>query len=328
MPHVPLLLAACFLIASPARGDEAEELAKYDQLIKPSQRRHWAFQPVKAPAIPPVQNSAWVREPIDAFILARLEARGWKPAPAAEPGALLRRVYLDLTGLPPTLKEQVAFRHDPSPTAFNRVIEDLLARPAYGERWGRHWLDVARYAESNGYERDGLKPGVWRYRDYVVGAFNNDKPFDRFILEQLAGDELPDATEDTVIATGFLRLGPWDDEPADPAADRFDQLDDIASTTAQAFLGMTTGYGSCHDHKFEPLTLHDYYRLIAVFNLLHRTQQWADGTRLAGRVGGSTRIAAMVRAAIGKFAAGSVAIRPPDCSAARASMSRPERSPP
>src|SRR5262249_16478055 len=134
-------------------------------------------------------------------------------------------------GLPPTPAEQDAFLADTSPAAFGRLVDELLARPQYGERWGRHWLDLVRYADSNGYQRDALKPRVWRYRDYVIRAFNDDKPYDRFVLEQLAGDELPDATPESVIATGMLRLGPWDDEPADPAADRFDQIDDIVSTT-------------------------------------------------------------------------------------------------
>src|SRR5260370_1168370 len=139
------------------------------------------------------------------------------------------------------------------------VLRAWIAAAAYGERWGRHWLDLVRYAESNGYERDGTKPQAWRYRDYVIQAFNQDKPFDRFILEQLAGDELPDASADTFIATGYYRLGPWDDEPADSKEDRFDQLDDMVSTTSQTFLGLTLGCARCHNHKFEPLTARDYY---------------------------------------------------------------------
>jgi mono/diheme cytochrome c family protein len=228
-----------------------------------SPRDHWAFQPVTRLAIPAVNNRSWPRNPIDNFILARLEARGWQPSPPASEAALLRRLHLDLTGLPPSLDEQWR------PT----TIEQLLARPAYGERWARHWLDVVRYADSNGYERDAEKPFVWRYRDYVIQALNNDKPFNRFILEQIAGDRLPDATAETTIATGFLRLGHWDDEPADPAADRYDQLDDIVSTTGQAFLGLTIGCARCHDHKFEPLSTRDYYSMVAVFNSLERPQK-------------------------------------------------------
>jgi hypothetical protein len=150
------------------------------------------------------------------------------------------------------------------------VVRDLLARPAYGERWARHWLDLVRYAETNGYERDATKPSVWRYRDYVIRAFNDDKPFDRFILEQLAGDELPDSSADTLVATGYYRLGPWDDEPANPQEDRFDQLDDLVHTTSQVFLGLTLACARCHNHKFEPLTMHDYYRMVAIFAPLER----------------------------------------------------------
>jgi hypothetical protein len=238
----------------------------------PSDRRstHWSFQPIANPPVPPIK-SPWIINPIDAFILQKLQSRNWKPAPPATPRALLRRVYLDLTGLPPTLAEQEAFLKDP--TQFPRLVDDLLARPTYGERWGRHWLDLVRYAESNGYERDGVKPHAWRYRDYVIQAFNQDKPFDRFILEQLAGDELPDASAETFVATGYYRLGPWDDEPADPKEDRFDQLDDMVSTTSQTFLGMTLGCARCHNHKFEPLTARDYYSMVAIFNGLERPRK-------------------------------------------------------
>ncbi|MEQ2010396.1 MAG: DUF1549 domain-containing protein, partial [Limisphaerales bacterium] len=234
--------------------------------------KHWAFVSPLRPAVPAVRNQAWPRNPIDHFILAKLEERGWQPPPAAEKRVLLRRVFLDLTGLPPTLAEQDKFLADNSLDAFARLVDDLLARPAYGERWGRHWLDLARYAESNGYERDAAKPSVWRYRDYVIAAFNADKPYDRFIREQIAGDELPDANAETLIATGFHRLGPWDDEPADSLQDRADQVDDMIRTTSQAFLGVTLGCARCHDHKFDPLTARDYYSLAAVFAPLKRTQ--------------------------------------------------------
>jgi hypothetical protein len=226
-------------------------------------------------------------------VLARLETEGWKPNPAAEPRALLRRVHLDLAGLPPTLAEQEAYAADPGAAALDRVIDDLVARPGYGERWGRHWLDLVRYADTNGYERDAARPFVWRYRDYVIRAFNDDKPFDRFVLEQLAGDELPDADADTLIATGYYRLGPWDDEPADPQEDRFDQLDDLVSTTSLAFLGLTLGCARCHDHKFEALTMHDYYRLVAVFNGLNRPQ--AGRTELVLPSGSRERVAVQRR---------------------------------
>ena len=244
-----------------------------EELIPVSPGEHWAFQPVERPEIPDVSNARWTRNPIDRFVLAKLELQSWTPASVASPGALIRRVYLDLLGFPPSLAEQEAFAAAPSPEALDRIIDDLLARPAYGERWARHWLDLVRYAETNGYERDAIKPMVWRYRDYVIRALNADKPYDRFLLEQLAGDELPDASSESVIATGFYRLGHWDDEPADPKTDRFDQLDDIINTTSQSLLGLTLACARCHDHKFEPLSTKDYYRLLAVFDPLTRPRR-------------------------------------------------------
>src|SRR5262245_55877525 len=264
-------LGAAWFVVS-ARADDPPNAADYDNLISPSQREHWAFQPVGTFSVPTVRDASSMRNPIDAFILSPLEKKGWKPNPPAKPQALMRRMYLDLVGLPPTLAEQSTFMTDPSPAAFDGLVDELLARPAYGERWGRHWLDLVRYAESNGYERDGAKPSVWHYRDYVIRSFNADKPYDRFLLEQLAGDELPDASTETVTAMGYYRLGPWDDEPADPVEDRFDQLDDIVSTTSQVVLGLPLGCARCHNHKFEPLTTLDYYRMTAIFNPLKRFQ--------------------------------------------------------
>ncbi len=232
-----------------------------DEAIPVKPAEHWAFQPVKRPPIP----SSRYAHPLDAFLIGDRES-----PPQATAAALLRRVHLDLIGLPPTLAEQEAFAAD---DRLETVIDALLARPEYGERWARHWLDVARYADSNGYERDAEKPFVWRYRDYVIEALNYDKPFNRFIVEQIAGDELPEANVESHIATGFLRLGHWDDEPADPPTDRYDQLDDVVSTTAQAFLGLTIGCARCHDHKFEPLSTRDYYSLVAVFHPLQRPQK-------------------------------------------------------
>ncbi|MBL9144294.1 MAG: PSD1 domain-containing protein [Verrucomicrobiaceae bacterium] len=236
--------------------------------VPKSPAEHWSFQPVKRPAIPKSAHT----HPIDAFVFGLADA-----PPATTPRALLRRLHLDLTGLPPTIAEQE------SALPIDTIIDNLLTRPEYGERWARHWLDVVRYADSNGYERDAEKPFVWRYRDYVINALNNDKPFDRFVIEQIAGDELPDKSLESHIATGFLRLGHWDDEPADPPTDRFDQLDDIVSTTGQAFLGLTIGCARCHDHKFEPLSQRDYYSLVAVFNPLERPRQ--GRTELTVKIG-------------------------------------------
>jgi hypothetical protein len=262
---------------------DAAELAAYDALIKQSDRDHWAFRPLRRPEVPQVNDVGWVRNPIDNFVLAGLEARGWRPSARAASRALLRRVYLDLVGIPPTPEEQAAFVQqadhavESGEDPLNRVVSDLLSRSAYGERWARHWLDLVRYADSNGYEVDGEKAYVWRYRDWVIQSLNQDKPFNRFIVEQLAGDELPDASAETLIATGYYRLGPWDQEPADAQQDRFDQLDDIVSTTSEVFMGLSLGCARCHNHKFDPLTMLDYYRLVAIFNGLQRPEKGSTG---------------------------------------------------
>jgi hypothetical protein len=227
-----------------------------DEVVPRAPAEHWSFQRVKRPQVPRSKYS----HPVDAFLFGEMAA-----PELAKPSVLLRRAHLDLTGLPPTVDEQRRFaKNNDLPV----LVDDLLSRPEHGERWARHWLDVVRYADSNGYERDAEKPFVWRYRDYVIEALNKDKPFDRFILEQIAGDELSDATVETHIATGFLRVGTWDDQPGDPKAYRYDQLDDIVSTTSLSFLGLTIGCARCHDHKLEPLTSRDYYSLVAVFNPL------------------------------------------------------------
>jgi len=232
--------------------------------------KHRAFQPVQRPDLPAVSDPAWSRNPIDRFVLAKMEAEGVKPVGAADRRTLIRRLYLDLIGLPPTPGEVRTFLDDQSPDAVAKVVDDLLARPQYGERWARHWLDVVRYAETNGYERDGDKPHAWRYRDYVIDALNQDKPYNRFLVEQLAGDEVEGTDASAQIATTFLRLGTWDDEPAEPMVDRYDQLDDVLGTAATAFLGITLRCARCHDHKFEPFSQVDYYRMLAVFEPLKR----------------------------------------------------------
>ena len=200
-----------------------------------------------------MQASDWVNNPIDAFILAKLETHGLTPATPASKLTLIRRVYYDLTGLPPSPEAVEAFLNDIAPDAYEKLIDKLLKSPRYGEKWGRHWLDLVRYAETNGYEGDSDKPFVWRYRDYVINAFNKNKPYDQFIKEQLAGDELNAVTTETVIATGYHKLGVWDDGPADRKLARYDYLDDIVSTTGQVMLGMTIGCARCHDHKIDPI---------------------------------------------------------------------------
>jgi hypothetical protein len=226
---------------------------------------HWAWKPPVRSAVPVVKDAAWVRNPIDAFILAKLEAAGLKPSAPATREQLIRRVTFDLIGLPPTPAEIDAFVNDRTPNAWEKVVDRLLASPHYGERWGRHWLDLARFAESNGYEFDEPRPNAWRYRDYVINAFNADKPYDRFIKEQLAGDELFPTDPQALIATGFNLLGPDMTDAANQAQRRQNTLDDMTDTAALAFLGLTVGCARCHNHKFEPITAKDYFRMQAFF---------------------------------------------------------------
>jgi hypothetical protein len=232
-------------------------------------RNHWAWKPPVRPALPTVKNAGWVRNPIDTFILAKLEAATLTPAASATREHLIRRVTFDLTGLPPTPAEIDAFVKDcdtaTQQAAYERVVDRLLASPHYGERWGRHWLDLARYAESNGYEYDEPRPNAWRYRDYVIASFNADKPYDRFIKEQLAGDELFPDDPQALIATGFNLLGPDMTDAASQAQRRQNTLDDMTDTAGLAFLGITVGCARCHNHKFEPISQSDYFRLQAFF---------------------------------------------------------------
>jgi hypothetical protein len=227
--------------------------------------KHWAFQPIRAPSIPVVKDASWPKSDLDRFVLAKLEAAGLKPAPPADRRTLIRRATFDVIGLPPTPEEIDAFVKDESSDAFAKVVERLLANPGYGERWGRHWLDVARYADSNGFEYDEIRPDAWRYRDYVIAAFNADMPYTRFIREQLAGDELSPDVPSALIATGFNLLGPDMTDSSDQVQRRQNTLNDMTDTAGLAFLGLTIGCARCHDHKFEPLTQVDYYRLQAFF---------------------------------------------------------------
>jgi len=227
--------------------------------------KHWAFEPPRRHAPPAVSRFAWRENPIDAFILTRLEEAGLEPAPPADKRTLIRRAYFNVLGLPPTMEQVEAFLEDDRPDAWERLVDALLASPHYGERWARHWLDLVRFAETNSFERDGLKPNAWKYRDYVIRSLNEDKPYDQFLREQLAGDELEPVTADSIIATGYYRLGTWDDEPADPLQARYDEFDDIISTTSQAMLGLTIGCARCHNHKIDPISQRDYYGLLAFF---------------------------------------------------------------
>jgi hypothetical protein len=228
-------------------------------------RGHWAFVPPRRPEIPRVKEASWIRNPIDAFILVPLERRDLRHAPEASRPTLLRRLSFDLTGLPPTPDELDAFVADQSPLAYERVVDRLLASPHYGERWGQHWLDLARFAETDGFEFDQARPNAWRYRDWVVQTLNDDLPYDAFVRLQLAGDEVQPGDATAFIATGFNRCYPDMVDLNDQGLRRQNALNDITETTALVFLGLTIGCARCHDHKFDPIPQSDFYRLQAFF---------------------------------------------------------------
>ncbi|TXT22928.1 MAG: hypothetical protein FD138_3346, partial [Planctomycetota bacterium] len=223
--------------------------------VPPEAREFWAFQPLKVVAAPAVSAEAtkWVRNPIDNFVVAKLAEKGLSPNPVVDRRALIRRAYFDLIGLPPEPADIESFVNDPDPKAFEKVLDKLLDSPQYGERWGRHWLDVARFAESHGFEQDYDRPFAYWYRDFVIKAFNADMPFDQFVKWQLAGDEF---------------------EPGNPEVERtrYDALDDMTSTTGSAFLGLTIGCARCHDHKFDPIPMADYYRMLSAFTTTVRSE--------------------------------------------------------
>ncbi len=230
-----------------------------------AQRKYWAFQPVTKPRAPAVKNKAWSKNPIDAFIFAKLEEKKIAPALRADKITLIRRATFDLTGLPPRPEDVNAFLADKSSRAFEKVVDRLLASPQYGERWARHWLDLARYAESEGFKSDETRPNVWRYRDYVIQSFNDDKPYNRFVQEQIAGDELWPGNPEALVATGFNRHFPDESNARNLRQRRQEILNDITDTVGGVFLGMTYGCARCHDHKFDPIKQKDYYRLQAFF---------------------------------------------------------------
>ncbi len=226
----------------------------------------WLLHKPAAPVSPEVRDTAWVKNPIDAFVLAKLEAKGMRPAPPASKRALLRRVYFDLVGLPPEPGDIDAFESDTAPDAYEKVVDRLLADPRYGERWARHWLDLARFAESDGFAIDGERPTAWRYRDYVIRAFNADKPYDTFVKEQIAGDELDGGNRaERLVALGFLRMGTWEADANFKTQLRQDVLNELTGTVGQVFLGFTVGCARCHDHKYDPIPQSDFYRLQAFF---------------------------------------------------------------
>ena len=247
----------------------------------------WPFTQLSSPEVPTPEGQI-VTHPIDAFILHQLDKSGLEMNPPAPPRELIRRAYYDLIGLPPSFEDVQQFEQDPTDQHWNDIVQDLLNRPQYGERWASHWLDIVRYAETNGYERDGPKPEAWRYRDYVIQSLNVDKPYDQFLREQLSGDLLyPNSTE-ALIATGFYRLHVYDDEPDDALQADYDALDDILSTIGSAFLGITVNCARCHNHKFDPMSQVEYYELL---DFIHQIEPY--GRPHTG--GGSRPIGAITR---------------------------------
>ncbi|QDT65127.1 PSD1 and planctomycete cytochrome C domain-containing protein [Calycomorphotria hydatis] len=226
---------------------------------------HWAFQPINRPELPVVHDDSWIRTPVDAFVSARHSQLNLKPATTADRRVLVRRLYLDLIGLPPTPEQVESFLEDESPDAFERLVDELLDSPHYGERWGRYWLDLARWAESHGYQHDIPRPLAWLYRDYVINSFNADKPYNQFLREQIAGDELSPYLDENLIATGFLAAARISGNEMDKKLQRNDMLVDIVNNTTSAVLGLTLECAQCHNHKFEPLSQRDYYRFQAFF---------------------------------------------------------------
>jgi Protein of unknown function (DUF1553)/Protein of unknown function (DUF1549)/Planctomycete cytochrome C len=261
-------------IDSGAKWPDNRQLDPYERTTaKRGGRDWWSLQPITRPQVDGANA-------IDELLDRVRNQRGVTKAPQADRRALIRRLYFDLIGLPPTADEIDAFVADTSHNAYEKVVDRLLASQHFGEKWARHWMDVVRYAETNGYERDAVKPDAWRYRDWVISALNSDMPYDQFVIEQLAGDEIEGRSESSVIATGFLRLGTWDDEPNGPAEYQYERLEDLVHVTTTAFLGWTVKCARCHDHKFDPIPQTDYYRVAATFwpgPVAHRQRELLGG---------------------------------------------------
>lgn len=257
-------------IGAPWPGAQVELRAEAGSTFNDEDRQWWAIQPVKK-VPPPANGNGWARSPIDAFIAEKLQTAKLEPAPEADRQVLIRRLTFDLWGLPPTPEQVEQFVNDKSPDAYERLVDRLLSSPRYGERWARHWLDLVRYAESDGYRADDYRPNAWRYRDYVIKAFNDDKPYDRFIHEQIAGDEMFPDNPEALTATGYLRHWIYEYNNRDARGQWEIIVNDITDTTADVFLGLGLQCARCHDHKFDPLLQKDYYRLKAFFsNVLPR----------------------------------------------------------
>lgn len=277
---VPILTAvlATLAAAGPAFATNGPpKSARQSGSLARAKSRHWSFQPVRRPHVPGVVARGRVRTPVDAFLLSRLESQALSFSPPAARGELIRRATFDLLGLPPTPHEVDAFARDASVDAYERLVDRLLADPHYGESWGRMWLDLVRFAETAGYNHDPVRPLAWKYRDYVVRAFNLDRPYDRFVREQLAGDELFPDDVDSQIATGYLRMWPDESNASVVALARQDALNDLTTNVGSVFLGLSVGCAECHDHKFDPIKQHDFYRLQAFFAGIVPVEQVAVG---------------------------------------------------
>jgi hypothetical protein len=267
-PNTALLLVA--LLAVQGQAENIAPLGTYTAV----ERRHWAFQPRAQPAVPQFTASAdkaWVKNPIDAFILAKLQKEGLRPAPEADRATLIRRASVTMRGVPPSPEEVAAFVTDDSPRAWEKVVDALLASPQYGERYAQHWLDVVRFSESDGFEYDTHRNGAWRFRDFVIRSLNEDKPYDRFLMEQLAGDELNPKDQELLVASGLQRMGPLRKNAGNQevASSRTEVLTEMTNIVGAAFLGVTLGCARCHDHKFDAFRQSDYYRIQAYFAATH-----------------------------------------------------------
>ncbi len=275
----------------PRQPDWAEEQDPGRGIDLEQARAFWSLQPIKEPPLPEVDNPKWIRSPVDRFVLARLEKENLAPAPAATKRVLLRRVTFSLTGLPPTPREVEDFLADESPQAYGKVVERLLASPHYGERWARHWLDLVRFAETSGHEYDNSKLDAWRYRDYVIRAFNSDLPYNRFLAEQIAGDLIPEKRLspegdywESSIGTTHLWFGEVLNSPTDPVKSRADEVDNQLDVLGKAFLGLTLACARCHDHKFDPIPTADYYSVAGILHSTEYAEEVLDSPTQIGRI--------------------------------------------
>ncbi|MDP7017894.1 MAG: DUF1549 and DUF1553 domain-containing protein [Pirellulaceae bacterium] len=270
MPAISLAILLA-LLAGPATADDNESSGSVtaadlkEAAIADADREHWAYLPLRRPALPQLDDAAWARQPIDLFVLDGMRARQLTPASEASPADLLRRVYFDLIGLPPSRAAVLSFQRDHRPGAYERVVDRLLASPEYGRRWAQHWLDLARFAETDGFEHDKVRPNAWRYRDWVVDALNDDLPYNQFVQQQLAGDELHADSPRTHVATGFCLSGPDMPDINSQVERRHTLLNELTSTVGSVFLGLQFGCAQCHDHKYDPISQADFYRLRAFF---------------------------------------------------------------